>query len=79
MNNDISHEGDKLSFIDSTRLSCLQKRNSIINDYYELLGLHNPTKLPLATAVPLTRDVPVATDLTLSTGDSDTKIGGNQK
>tara|TARA_B110000037_G_C17121964_1_gene506271 strand:- start:964 stop:1764 length:801 start_codon:yes stop_codon:yes gene_type:complete len=69
------HEGGELSFTDSTRLSCLQKRNSIVNDYYELLGLHKhqslPKNLPLATAVPLARDVPVARVLPLSRGSPD--------
>ena len=43
------HDGSELSFTDSTRLNCLQKRNSIINDYYELVGLDKPPekKAPL--------------------------------
>jgi hypothetical protein len=36
------HEGNELSFIDSARLGCLQKRNSIVADYYELVGLKKP-------------------------------------
>ena len=36
------HEGSELSFFDSTRLNCVQKRNSIVNDYYELVGLNKP-------------------------------------
>lgn len=38
----ILHEGSELSFFDSTRLNCVQKRNSIVNDYYELVGLNKP-------------------------------------
>ena len=32
-------EGEELSFIDSTRLNCMQRRQEIIDDYYELVGL----------------------------------------
>jgi len=38
----ILHKGDKLSFVDSTRLNCLQKKNDIVNDYYYLVGLDKP-------------------------------------
>lgn len=38
----ILHEGKELSFIDSTRLNCQQKRNDIIHDYYQLVGLKPP-------------------------------------
>lgn len=38
----ILHEGKELSFIDSTRLNCQQKRNDIIHDYYQLVGLEPP-------------------------------------
>ena len=38
----VLHQGDKLSFIDSTRLNCLQKKNDIVNDYYYLVGLDKP-------------------------------------
>ena len=39
----ILHKGDKLSFVDSTRLNCLQKKNDIVNDYYYLVGLDKPS------------------------------------
>jgi len=32
-------QGNKLSFVDSTRLNCKHKRESIVNDYYHLVGL----------------------------------------
>lgn len=36
------HEGSEISFIDSTRLNCIQKKNEIIHDYYVLSGLTPP-------------------------------------
>ena len=39
----ILHKGKQLSFIDSTRLNCMQKRESIVNDYYYLVGLDKPS------------------------------------
>jgi len=38
----ILHKGSELSFIDSTRLNCKQKREGIVNDYYSLVGLERP-------------------------------------
>jgi len=38
------HEGSEISFIDSTRLNCIQKKNDIIHDYYVLSGLTPPPK-----------------------------------
>ena len=44
----ILHKGtDSLTFTESTRLSCMQKRESIINEYRELVGL---VRLPKKTA-----------------------------
>lgn len=40
-----------LSFVDSTRLNCMQKKNSIIEDYYYLVGLDSPTSINYATPV----------------------------
>ena len=34
----ILHSGKELSFVDSTRLNCMQKKQNIINDYYKLVG-----------------------------------------
>jgi hypothetical protein len=39
----ILHQGKKLSFVDSTRLNCMHKRESIVNDYYHLVGLDKPS------------------------------------
>lgn len=36
-------EGSDISFIDSTRLNCIQKKNDIIHDYYVLSGLTPPS------------------------------------
>lgn len=36
------HEGKKMSFIESTRLSCLQKKQQIIHDYHTLVNLPVP-------------------------------------
>lgn len=38
----VLHKGSELSFIESTRLNCIQKRESIVNDYYYLVGLDKP-------------------------------------
>ena len=38
----VLHEGSELSFIESTRLNCMQKKESIVNDYYYLVGLDKP-------------------------------------
>jgi hypothetical protein len=40
--NFVLHEGNELSFIESTRLNCMQKKDSIVNDYYYLVGLDKP-------------------------------------
>ena len=39
----VLHKGEDLSFIDSTRLNCMQSKKSIINDYNKLVGL-KPSK-----------------------------------
>ena len=38
----VLHKGDELSFINSTRLNCKQKRDNIVSDYYDLVGLVKP-------------------------------------
>jgi hypothetical protein len=38
----VLHKGDELSFINSTRLNCKQKRDNIVSDYYDLVGLEKP-------------------------------------
>lgn len=38
----VLHKGKEISFIDSTRLNCQQKRNDIVTDYYQLVGLEPP-------------------------------------
>jgi hypothetical protein len=35
----VVHMGESLSFIDSTKLNCIQKKEKIINDYYSLVGI----------------------------------------
>lgn len=35
------HKGEHMSFIESTRLNCMQNKQSIINDYYQLVGIYN--------------------------------------
>ncbi len=40
--NIVLHDGKELSFIDSTKLTCMQKKTNIINDYYSLTGLKPP-------------------------------------
>jgi hypothetical protein len=39
----VLHKGDELSFVNSTRLNCKQKRDNIISDYYDLVGLEKPS------------------------------------
>lgn len=38
------HKGDELSFTDSTRLNCSQKKLDIVNDYNVLVGLNEKNK-----------------------------------
>ena len=38
----VLQKGDELSFINSTRLNCKQKRDNIVSDYYDLVGLEKP-------------------------------------
>ncbi len=38
----VLHKGDELSFVNSTRLNCKQKRDNIVSDYYDLVGLVKP-------------------------------------
>ena len=40
----VLHDGKEMSFIDSTKLNCMQKKQDIINDYYSLVGLKPPTE-----------------------------------
>ena len=40
----ILHEGKNISFIESTKLNCMQKRQDIINDYRFLVGLKKKSK-----------------------------------
>ena len=40
----VLHPGKEMSFIDSTKLNCMQKKQDIINDYYSLVGLKNPSE-----------------------------------
>jgi len=40
--NFVLHKGNDLSFIESTRLNCMQKREGIVTDYYSLVGLDKP-------------------------------------
>lgn len=39
----VLHDGKELSFVDSTKLTCMQKKTNIINDYYSLTGLKPPS------------------------------------
>ena len=40
----VLHDGKELSFIDSTKLNCMQKKQDIVNDYYSLIGLKHPSE-----------------------------------
>jgi len=61
----VLHKGDKLSFIDSTRLNCLRKREDIVKDYYKLLGKNPPIVKLVGTVdtstTPTTPTTPVRT------------------
>jgi len=49
----ILHKGDSLTFTESTRLNCMQKRDSIINEYRELVGLSSlPKKTAPSSSIP---------------------------
>ncbi|MDA7464024.1 hypothetical protein N8996_04460 [Candidatus Poseidonia alphae] len=39
----VLHKGEDLSFIDATRLNCMQSKKSIVNDYNKLVGLKPST------------------------------------
>ena len=43
------HKGKEMSFIESTRLNCMRNKESIINDYYKLVGLNTPPPATGAT------------------------------
>lgn len=56
----VLHKGNKMSFVESTRLTCLQKKNDIVNDYYNLVGLNKPvgktaplSEQPVEVATPI--------------------------
>ena len=38
------HDGKELSFVDSTKLNCMQKKQAIVDDYYSLVGLKKPVE-----------------------------------
>ena len=38
------HDGKELSFVDSTKLNCMQKKQNIVDDYYSLVGLKKPVE-----------------------------------
>jgi hypothetical protein len=40
----VLHGGKELSFVDSTKLNCMQKKQEIVNDYYSLVGLKKPVE-----------------------------------
>ena len=40
----ILHDGKELSFVDSTKLNCMQKKQNIVDDYYSLVGLKKPVE-----------------------------------
>ena len=40
----VLHDGKEMSFIDSTKLNCMQKKQDIVNDYYSLVGLKKPSE-----------------------------------
>lgn len=73
------HLGDELSFIDSTKLNCIQKKQNIINEYYTLVGL----KKPLNKTAPQ-NDIPVDTTTKIPekkkkfTISSSTQTGGKK-
>jgi len=54
----ILHEGKEISFIDSTRLNCQQKKDDIITDYYQLVGLEPPQpQLAMTNYIPTTSNL----------------------
>lgn len=65
----VLHSGKELSFIDSTRLNCMQKKQELLNDYYYLVGLQKPPeKRALLKYQPVdTTSKPVPDNLTTTT------------
>ena len=80
----ILHEGNEMSFVESTRLNCSQKREAIIKEYHEVMGLKAPPKkvaeskhIPIA--YPVSKPV-VATPVNNIDSITTTKYkGGNNK
>lgn len=79
----ILHEGTEMSFVDSTRLSCIQKREAIVQEYHKIMGLKAPPKkvaeskhIPIAYPVQVAQPVNNIDSITTTT----TKYkGGNRK
>jgi hypothetical protein len=42
----ILHKGNTMTFTESTRLNCMQKKQDIIEEYYKLVGLSVPKNTP---------------------------------
>ena len=81
--NFVLHEGKELSFIDSTRLNCLQKKKNIVNDYYYLVGLDKPLDKTAKLADRPVNTLPIAYPVlpekkTVTTTTTTTYTGGKR-
>lgn len=55
----ILHKGNSMTFTESTRLNCMQKKESIINEYRELVGLKPlPKKTAPSSSIPPDKPIP---------------------
>ena len=54
------HKGNDLSFTESTRLSCVQKKTAIVDEYNKLVGLKlNPSKTASISTIPVNNTPPI--------------------
>ena len=75
------HSGNELSFVDSTKLNCIQKKQNIINEYYTLVGLEKPSnKTAPQSEIPVdsTTKIPEKKKKKKVTFSASTKTGGKK-
>jgi len=75
----VLHSGKELSFVDSTRLNCMQKKQNIINEYYTLVGLTKPLdKTAPQSEIPVDTTTKIPEKKKKVTTSSSTQTGGKK-
>ena len=75
----VLHSGKELSFVDSTRLNCMQKKQNIINEYYTLVGLEKPSnKIAPQNDIPVDTTTKIQDKKKKVTTSSSTQTGGKK-